>query len=67
MDRLLWPAPKLLSDARFNRDSAQDSDDLLQGSLRAYCLGLIKCCDFTHGLISSHHSYEVRCRGNPLS
>lgn len=27
--------------------------------LRAYCLGLIKCCDLVLAMVSSQHYYEV--------
>ncbi len=59
LDRLLWPEPKTLEQARFERDGSQDGNVMLHSILRAYCLGLIKTCDFVHRAIVSEHFYEV--------
>ncbi|KAK4691464.1 N-alpha-acetyltransferase 35, NatC auxiliary subunit, partial [Lecanoromycetidae sp. Uapishka_2] len=59
LDRMLWPEPKTLEDARFERNQTPGpGNKLLHLVLRAYCLGLIKTCDFVHRKISSEHYYE---------
>ncbi|KAI9803933.1 MAG: hypothetical protein M1833_000214 [Piccolia ochrophora] len=59
IDRLLWPEPRSLNDARFSRLVLVGSDDAaLNKILRSYCLALIKCCDFVHHRVSSEHCYE---------
>lgn len=58
IDKLLWPEPRVLTDAQFF-PGGDDDAPLLQRILRAYCLGLVKCCDFVHKQISSEHCYEV--------
>lgn len=46
IDRLSDPRPESLDEATFVRDGKQRTgNDLLHIVLRAYCLGLIKCCD----------------------
>ncbi|RMD43227.1 hypothetical protein DV735_g1954, partial [Chaetothyriales sp. CBS 134920] len=57
LDRLLWPDPKTLDDARFVRPSS-GSESPAQAVLRAYCLGLVKCCDLVLSMIASQHYYE---------
>ncbi len=59
LDRLLWPEPKTLEQARFDRDGVPQGNKLLHLVLRAYSLGLIKTCDFVHRKISTEHFYEV--------
>lgn len=60
IDRLLWPEPKTLEQARFDRDNThKKKNQLLHVVLRAYCLALIKACDFVHNRISTEHYYEV--------
>ena len=60
IDRLLWPNPKILEQARFVRDNTPGpGNKLLHLVLRAYCLGLIKSCDFVRRRIMSEHYYEV--------
>ncbi|EAW06427.1 N-alpha-acetyltransferase 35, NatC auxiliary subunit [Aspergillus clavatus NRRL 1] len=61
LDKLLWPVPKTLEDARFNRGkpgSSQEGSDLLHLVLRAYCLALAKCCDFVHSRVANEFYYE---------
>lgn len=60
IDRLLWPEPKALREACFVRDgkTAQENQ-LLHLVLRAYCLALLKTCDFVLGTIGKEHYYEV--------
>lgn len=60
LDRMLWPEPKSLEDARFERDETPGpGNKLVHLVLRAYCLGLLKTCDFVHRKICSEHYYEV--------
>ncbi|KAL8963450.1 MAG: hypothetical protein Q9193_000282 [Seirophora villosa] len=59
LDRLLWPNPKRLEDARFDRHEQPSREDgLLHVVFRAYCLATVKCCNFAHQRISSEHFYE---------
>lgn len=61
IDRLLWPEPKTLNQARFNRQTNPiPENNLTNLVLRAYCLGLVKTCDFVHRRIGTEHYYEVR-------
>lgn len=59
LDRLLWPEPKTLEQARFDRDRVPQGHQLLHLVLRASCLGVIKTCDFVYRKISTEHYYEV--------
>ncbi|KAI4096133.1 MAG: hypothetical protein LQ344_001196 [Seirophora lacunosa] len=59
LDRLLWPNPKRLEDARFDRHEQPSREDgLLHVIFRAYCLATVKCCNFVHQRISTEHYYE---------
>jgi hypothetical protein len=66
IDKLLSASPKVLKDAHFAHqfDPAIHREDvsmsLLHNVLRAYCLALLKCCDFIHRRIEAEHCYEVR-------
>ena len=60
IDRLLWPDPKTLEEACFERDRISGpGNKLLHLVLWAYCLGLIKTCDSVRRRIISEHYYEV--------
>lgn len=61
LDRLLWPEPKRLSEARFCRDTNQTnaSPSLLLDLLEPFCVGLVKCCDLVLSMVTSQHYYEV--------
>ncbi|KAL8691283.1 MAG: hypothetical protein Q9218_003462 [Villophora microphyllina] len=60
IDRLLWPNPKTLEEANFYRHrDFRPENTLLHVILRAYCLSVIKCCDYVHGRIGKEHYYEV--------
>lgn len=61
IERLLWPEPKKLSEARFDRagSAATRSPSLILDVFQPYCIGLIKCCDLVLSLITSEHYYEV--------
>ena len=57
LDKLLWPVPRTWEDARFDR---MPSESPLVGLvLRAYCLALIKACDFVHARVAAEYYYEV--------
>ncbi|KAL8718478.1 MAG: hypothetical protein Q9225_004392 [Loekoesia sp. 1 TL-2023] len=59
LDRLLWPEPKKLEDARFDRSGGSNAGNgMLHIVLRAYCIALIKCCNFVHRRIGTEHYYE---------
>ncbi|KAL8762335.1 MAG: hypothetical protein Q9184_001642 [Pyrenodesmia sp. 2 TL-2023] len=59
IDRLLWPEPKKLQDARFDRHGEPGLvDSMLHIAVRAYCLATIKCCGFVHRRIGAEHYYE---------
>ncbi|KAI9823326.1 MAG: hypothetical protein M1832_002550 [Thelocarpon impressellum] len=60
LDKLLWPVPKVLEDAQFGQSGEVGGrgGDLLHVVLRAYCLSLVKCCDYVHRQIGSEHCYE---------
>lgn len=63
LDRMLWPQPKTLDQARFDRDNrAAPGNEALHVVLRAYCLGMIKSCDFVHRTIGKEQYYEVSQR-----
>jgi len=63
LDKLLWPAPKTLKEARFYRGPRDNEDDppLVHLVLRAYCLALVKACDFVLTRVTSEYYYEVCC------
>jgi hypothetical protein len=56
LDRMLWPVPKTIEDARFDR--VPSDSPLISIVLRAYCLSLIKACDFVHARIVTEYFYE---------
>ncbi|KAG8526336.1 uncharacterized protein KY384_000329 [Bacidia gigantensis] len=66
IDRLLWPKPSCLEEATFDRKGSTKSRKRLHKSglgllhivLRAYCVGLIKACDFVHERISTEKVWE---------
>ncbi|KAK2821761.1 hypothetical protein FQN49_007701, partial [Arthroderma sp. PD_2] len=67
LDRLLWPVPNSLEDARFNNNrtapAPANGDENKVGGLvnivlRAYCLALIKACSYVHERIASEFYYE---------
>lgn len=60
LDRMLWPVPKSIDEARFIRDKPNDpGNELVHLILRSYCLGLVKTCDFVHRTVGNEHYYEV--------
>jgi len=57
LDNLLWPVPRTVEDARFDRVPSESP--LISLVLRAYCLALVKACDFVHARIVAEYYYEV--------
>ncbi|KAK6384945.1 N-alpha-acetyltransferase, non-catalitic subunit [Exophiala oligosperma] len=60
IERLLWPEPKRLADARFFREHspAIPSSSLLENVFRPFCLGMIKACDLVLEMVMGSHYYE---------
>jgi hypothetical protein len=61
LDKLLWPVPKTIEEAHFGRPHLpvnEDTPELVHLVLRAYCLALVKCCDFVHARVSTEYYYE---------
>ncbi|GKZ21510.1 hypothetical protein AbraIFM66951_006692 [Aspergillus brasiliensis] len=61
LDKLLWPVPKSLEEATFFRGgSASNGKELtiVHLVLRAYCLALVKCCDFVHARVATEYYFE---------
>lgn len=61
IDKLLWPEPKTLEQSQFfpNGESAHGpSTQALLQVLRAYCLALIKGCDYVIAKITSRDYFE---------
>ncbi|KAL8983209.1 MAG: hypothetical protein Q9205_002485 [Flavoplaca limonia] len=58
IDRLLWPEPKKLQEASFDRQARATGNGMLHVVFRAYCLALIKCCDHVHRRIRAEQYYE---------
>ncbi|KAI2788019.1 hypothetical protein POX_f08402 [Penicillium oxalicum] len=56
IDKLLWPTPKTLEEAQFDR--APSKYPLVGLVLRAYCLALVKACDYVHARVASEYYYE---------
>lgn len=60
IDRVLSPYPTTLDHTIFDRSEACSSDEpLMLQILRAYCVGLIKTCDYVNNRVKSEHFYEV--------
>ncbi|KAI9738563.1 MAG: hypothetical protein M1834_008067 [Cirrosporium novae-zelandiae] len=59
IDKLLWPDPETLAEARFDRGQPDGNENMMLHSiLRAYCLATIKCCDFVLRTVGSESYYE---------
>ncbi|EHA25269.1 hypothetical protein ASPNIDRAFT_211551 [Aspergillus niger ATCC 1015] len=61
LDKLLWPVPKSLDDATFFRGRSTSNDkpaSIVHLVLRAYCLALLKCCDFVHARVATEYYFE---------
>ena len=61
LDRLLDRAQNSLEDVRFEGpgDAEKQGGSMICLVLRAYCVGLIKCCDLVHRTIGMQSCYEV--------
>lgn len=57
LDRLLWPVPRTIEDARFDR--VPSDSPMISLVLRAYCLALVKACDLVHARVATEYYYEV--------
>ncbi|KAJ9215118.1 hypothetical protein DTO166G4_3196 [Paecilomyces variotii] len=60
LDKLLWPVPKVFEQAQFYRGQGTTEEDLplVNLVLRAYCLALVKCCDFVNARVTSEYFFE---------
>ncbi|KAJ5815721.1 NatC N(alpha)-terminal acetyltransferase Mak10 subunit [Penicillium riverlandense] len=58
LDKLLWPVPKTVEDARFDRTRPATDLPLVNLVLRAYCLALVKACDFVHSRVAAEYFFE---------
>ncbi|EXJ93337.1 hypothetical protein A1O1_01729 [Capronia coronata CBS 617.96] len=60
LERLLWPEPKQLSEARFDRveSSKPRPPSLISDIFQPFCIGLVKCCDLVLSTITNTHYYE---------
>jgi hypothetical protein len=60
IDKLLWPEPKTVEEAQFYRGNLGDGKrpDALLEVLRAYCLAVLKCCDFVIAKITGRDYFE---------
>ncbi|KAL1970414.1 hypothetical protein VTN77DRAFT_5575 [Rasamsonia byssochlamydoides] len=64
LDKLLWPVPKTLEEARFYRGERQNGVDVEEQRplthlvLRAFCLALVKACDLVHTRVTAEYYYE---------
>ncbi|CAG7923311.1 unnamed protein product [Penicillium olsonii] len=56
LDRLLWPVPRTIEDARFDR--VPSDSPMISLVLRAYCLALVKACDLVHARVATEYYYE---------
>jgi hypothetical protein len=62
IDKLLWPVPGTIEDARFDRGNLpgkREGSPLVHLVLRAYCLALVKACDFVLARVASEYYWEV--------
>ena len=63
VEKILWPEPKSIEEACFIRQSELSSClaqlSGMQSILRAYCLAVIKTCDFVLVRIQQQTYYEV--------
>ncbi|KAL1954838.1 hypothetical protein VTO42DRAFT_526 [Malbranchea cinnamomea] len=74
LNRLLWPVPATLEEAQFHRGKERGAQEpnfpgdrigagrgdqkLVSLVLRAYCLALVKACDWIHGVVTFEYYYE---------
>ena len=60
IDRLLWPEPKVFEHAQFYRGEVEEGKrpGVFLEVLRAYCLAVVKGCDFVIAKITGRDYYE---------
>lgn len=59
IDKLLWPVPRLLTEATFCGDTTQsEAGELVHVVLRAYCCAVVKSCDLIQAQVTSEQYYE---------
>ena len=60
IDRLLWPEPKTLEQAQFCRGQVGDAKKpgTLLEVLRAYCLAVVKGCDYVIARVTARDYFE---------
>jgi hypothetical protein len=60
IDRLLWPEPKVFEHAHFYRGQVDEEKrpGVLLQVLRAYCLALVKGCDFVIAKVTGRDYFE---------
>ncbi|PWY68661.1 amino-acid N-acetyltransferase subunit Mak10 [Aspergillus heteromorphus CBS 117.55] len=61
LDKLLWPVPKTLDEAHFLRGHTANTTEepaMVHLVLRAYCMALVKCCDFVHARVATEYYFE---------
>ncbi|KAJ5912965.1 hypothetical protein N7504_001848 [Penicillium tannophilum] len=56
LDKLLSPVPRTMEDARFDRVPSEST--LVSLVLRAYCLAMVKACDYVHARVAVEYYYE---------
>ena len=67
IDALTESAPKTVEEADFRSKAGDDShENTILGTLRAYCLGLLKTCRLVNERIKREHYYEVAPSSWPL-
>jgi hypothetical protein len=60
IDKLLWPEPKVLEQAQFYRGEIEDAKrpGTLLEVLRAYCLAVVKGCDYVIAKVTARDYFE---------
>jgi N-alpha-acetyltransferase 35, NatC auxiliary subunit len=58
VDRMLWPEPATLEMAQFYRGVRPSGLHPFLEILRAYCLGLVRCCDYCIEKVASRDYFE---------
>ena len=67
IEAILMPTPATIDQADFGRPGLTDvPTSPLLSVLRAYCLGLLKACDWINERIKNEHFYEVRSLVHPV-
>ena len=58
IERLLWPEPANLNEATFHRKEDPSRGKYVELVLRAYCLGVLKCCEGVIQTVIDHLYFE---------